>query len=180
MDSFLCIMPAWSTRTPMTVASMLNQLWRAHSHNSDKLPATTLTSSHLKTWLAYLHNWYSCSLNSEIVTCKALTCTVSPLCHAWSHHSDMLTITCLTISLCWKQAGSGGSVIADWGETRFAGSNLPIWQSEFAGSKLVTVDVASLVGVKLPSLVAVDPALQVEVELASRGGSWWRWIRLPW
>jgi len=49
-------------------------------------------------------------------------------------------------------------------ETGFAGSNLPLEQSEFAWSKLVALDPASLVGVKLASLLAVD--------LASRGASW--------
>jgi len=49
-------------------------------------------------------------------------------------------------------------------ETSFAGSNLSLRKSEFAGSKLVAVDPASLVGVKLASLLAVD--------LASLGASW--------
>jgi len=52
----------------------------------------------------------------------------------------MLTLTCLTISLCWEQAGSGGSGIAGRGATGFT------------GSKLVQVGPASLVGVKLASL----------------------------
>jgi len=104
----------------LTLMCSFWQLWQAHSHNSDKLTPTTLTSSHLKTWHAHFHNWYSCFLNSEIVKFKALTCTVSPLCHPWSHRSDMLTLVGLIISLCWEQATSGRSVIADSGETGFA------------------------------------------------------------
>ena len=59
----------------------------------------------------------------------------------------MLTLTSLTIWLRWEQGGSGGS--------------------GFAGSKLVTVDPALQVGVKLASLEAVD--------LTSLGGSWLLW-----
>jgi len=35
----------------------------------------------------------------------------------------MLTLTSLTMSLWWEQAGSGESSFADWGETGFAGSS---------------------------------------------------------
>ena len=56
----------------------------------------------------------------------------------------MVTLTSLTLCLQWGQAGS--------------------YRSGFAGGKLVVVDLASLVGAKLASVVAVD--------LASLGGSW--------
>ena len=56
----------------------------------------------------------------------------------------MLTLTSLTIWPRWEQGGSGGS--------------------GFAGSKLVAVDPALQLGVKLALLVAVD--------LTSLGGSW--------
>jgi len=54
----------------------------------------------------------------------------------------MLTLTCLTISLCCEQGGSGGSSIAGRGKPGFT------------GLKLVQVDPVSLVGVKLDSLGA--------------------------
>jgi len=50
----------------------------------------------------------------------------------------MLTLTSLTIWLRWEQGGSGGS--------------------GFTGSRLVAVDPALQVGVKLASLVAVNLA----------------------
>jgi len=61
----------------------------------------------------------------------------------------MLTLTSLTIWLRWEQAVSGGL--------------------DFAGSKLVAVDLASLVGVKVASLGAVD--LWLRWEQAGSGGS---------
>jgi len=60
----------------------------------------------------------------------------------------MLTLSSLTIRLCWEQAGSGGSGLAGRGETSFTGSS----GSGLAGSKLVAVDLAWLVGVKVASL----------------------------
>jgi hypothetical protein len=60
--------------------------------------------------------------------------------HGWSQRSGMLIVTCLTISLCWEQAGSGGSGIAGWSDMGFG------------GSKLEQVDLDLLVGVILPSL----------------------------
>jgi len=54
----------------------------------------------------------------------------------------MLTFTSLKMLLCWQQAGSGGSGIAQMGTTGFA------------GRKLVKVDPALLVGVKLALLGA--------------------------
>jgi len=72
----------------------------------------------------------------------------------------MLTLTSLTIWLCWKQAVSGGS--------------------GFAGSKLVVVDLASLVGVKLVLLVAVDLASMVGVKQALLGASCSQWVWLHW
>jgi len=70
--------------------------------------------------------------------------------HSWSHCSDMLTLTSLTIRLCWKHTGSSGSRFAGSGESGFAGS----CESGFAGScgsgfaerKLVVVYLASLQG----------------------------------
>ena len=68
----------------------------------------------------------------------------------------MLTLTCLAISLCWEQAGSGGSGIAGRDE------------NGFAGSKLVAVDSALLVGVKL----ALLGATYLSDNLTSLGESW--------
>jgi len=68
----------------------------------------------------------------------------------------LTALTCslspLTIWLCWEQGGSGGSGLA--------------------GSKLVAVDPALQVGVKLASLVRVKLASLVAVDLASLAGSW--------
>jgi len=92
----------------------------------------------------------------------------------------MLTLTSLTIWLRWEQAGSGGMITL---------ISLTIWlrweqavsgRSDFAGCKLVAVDPALQVGVKLASLVAVNLASLVGVKLASLvavdlallGGSW--------
>jgi len=61
-----------------------------------------------------------------------------------SHNSDMLGLTTLTCSL------------------------IPLWQSGYAGSKLVAVDLTSLVQVKLASPVARDLSSQVRQELASQ------------
>ena len=115
------------------------------SHDSNKLTPTTLTYSlPLQLWHAHFHHWSARLHNSDIFTFQPLICFVSLLWHAHSHLSDMLTLTSLTIWLRWEQGGSGGS--------------------GFAGSKLVAVDPALQVGVKLASLVAVD--------LASLGASW--------
>ena len=58
----------------------------------------------------------------------------------------MLTVTPLAMWHCGVQAGSVGSSFAERVE------------SSIAGSKLVAVDMALQVGVKLASLVVVDPA----------------------
>ena len=60
----------------------------------------------------------------------------------------------------WEQSGSVGSSFPERGET------------DFAGNKLVALDPASLVRVKLASLGVVDPALLVGVKLASLGACW--------
>jgi len=52
----------------------------------------------------------------------------------------MLTLTSLTIWLCWEQAGSGGYDFTGRGETGLAGGN----GSGFTGSKLVVVNMALL------------------------------------
>jgi len=69
MDYIISNIPTWSTLTPMTLTSLLQQLWHAHSHNSDMLTLTTQT------------------------------CSLSQLWHAHSHNSDKLTPTTLTSSL---------------------------------------------------------------------------------
>jgi len=60
----------------------------------------------------------------------------------------MLTVTSLTIWLCWEPAGSGGFGFAGRGETGFACCS----RSGFAGRKLVAVDLAMLVAENLHSL----------------------------
>jgi hypothetical protein len=45
--------------------------------------------------------------------------------HAWTHHSDMLTVTSLTIWLHWEEAVCGAFWFADTGETNVAGSMEP-------------------------------------------------------
>jgi hypothetical protein len=63
-------------------------------------------------------------------------------------HSDMLTLTTLTIELRWEQAGSGGSGFAGRGETGFVGSGGYAFagsrESGFAMSWLEALDLASL------------------------------------
>jgi len=53
----------------------------------------------------------------------------------------MLTLTSLTIWLCWEHAGSGGSGFTGTGVTGFTGSNTP----GLTQSMLVAVDMTSLV-----------------------------------
>jgi hypothetical protein len=67
-------------------------------------------------------------------------------------NSGMITLTSLTIRLRWEQAGSGGSGFAGRGESCVTGSS---------GS-----------GVAASKLVAVDRASQVRVKVASLGASW--------
>jgi len=91
---------------------------------------------------------------------QALDLTYLPqLWHALSHRSDMLTLPSLTMWLHWEQGGSGESSLAVWGGTGFAGSS---W-SGLAGSKLVVVDMASLVAENQNSLWA--------------GMKLWMWLR---
>jgi len=78
----------------------------------------------------------------------------------------MLTLTSLTIWLRWEQAVSGGSSFASsGGMLTLTSDNLaslvavecslsPLFQSGFAGSKLLAVDLASLVAVDLALLGA--------------------------
>jgi len=80
----------------------------------------------------------------------------------------MLTVTSLTIWFRWEQAFSGGSGFAGSGRSSFAGRG----KTGFAGSKQRVVDLTSLVGVKLASLVAVDPPSLRGVKLASLGACW--------
>lgn len=58
---------------------------------------------------------------------------------------NMLTLSTLTIWLCWEYACSGGSGFAERGESGFGG----ISGSELAGSMLEGVDVALLVAKNL-------------------------------
>jgi len=54
---------------------------------------------------------------------EALDLTLLPqLRHAWFHHSDMLTLTSLTIWLQWEEAVCGAFWFAGTGETNVAGS----------------------------------------------------------
>jgi len=161
---------------PTTLTSTILQLWQAHSHNYDILTHTTLTSSLTQLWHAHFHTWYASSHNSDKLTFKTLTCLVSPLWHAHSHLcgnlaslvaetvdslwagnkcwillcSDMLTLSYLTIWLCWEQACSGASGFAGRCESGFAGSS----GTELTGSTLVGVDVALLVEKNLDLLWA--------------------------
>ena len=70
----------------------------------------------------------------------------------------MITLTSQTIWLRWEQAGSGESGFAGRGETSVAGSTGSGFDGRdeigFVGSKLVALDLVSLVGVKLTSLRA--------------------------
>jgi len=65
-----------------------------------------------------------------------------------SGSSEILALTSLTIWLRCEQAGNSGSGFTARGETSFAGSS----GSGFARSKLVVVDLSSLVRVKVASL----------------------------
>jgi hypothetical protein len=61
----------------------------------------------------------------------------------------------------WEQAGSSGSGFAGWGESCFTLRD----KTDFAGCKLVAVDLASLVGVKLALLGNLS--LLVTLDVAS-------------
>ena len=71
-----------------------------------------------------------CSCNSTILSfptyilaLTTFTYSLSQLSHAWSHRSDILPLTSMTIWYCWEHAGCGGSGFAARGETGFAGSS---------------------------------------------------------
>jgi len=127
---------------PFASVHGLFKLWHTWLDNSDKHKHTL--------WLSWLQQ--ARSYNSDMLTLTTLTYSLLKLWHACSHRSDMLTLTSLTMWLRWEQAGSVWSSFIGRGE------------SGFAGSKLVAVDPASLVWVKLAS--------PVEVDLASLGASW--------
>jgi len=60
----------------------------------------------------------------------------------------MITLPCLIIRLFWDQAGSGGSGFTRRGEMGFSRTV----ETDFAGSKLLPVDLASLAAENLDSL----------------------------
>jgi len=72
------------------------------------------------------------TFTTDLLAHTTLTYSLSTCRYAWSHCSDVLTLTSLTIWLRWEQPVNGGS--------GFAGSS----GSGFAGSKLLAVDLASL------------------------------------
>jgi len=191
---------------PTTLTYSLSQLWQARSHNSVMLGLTAPTCSLLPVWqsdftgsklvgvdpaslvgvnLASLVGWIRLHWEGWNWLCswqwiwlrweqagssgygfagsresgftmswhEALDLASLPqLWHAWPYHSDMLTLPSLRIWLRWEQDGSGGSSFAGRGEIGFA------------RSKPVALDPALPVEVKLASLVRVD--------LTSLGASW--------
>jgi hypothetical protein len=147
------------TLTAITPTCLIPQLWDAHSHSSDKLAPITLSSSLPQ--ISHAH------LPTEDLTFSTQT---YPLLS-----SNKLSLTPLASSL-WSPWPSSESGLTSKGETGFA------------GKKQVTVDFTSLGGVKLVSLVALDPALLDGVYLALLVGvtlvlpwaSWLQWIRLCW
>jgi len=172
----------------MNPTGALPHLWHAHCNNSDILTSIpTLTYSlPLQLWHTHFHsNFDMLTFTTDLLDHTTLTYSLSNLSYALSHSSDMVTLTSLTIWLCWEQADSSGSGFTGRGETSFAGSSgsgftgrklvvvewslSPLRQSGFAGSKLVAVNLASLVGVKLALLVAVDLASMVGVKSALLG-----------
>ena len=52
------------------------------------------------------------TFTTDLLAHTTLTYSLSNLRYAWSHCSDMLTLTSLTMWLRWEQGGSGGSGIA--------------------------------------------------------------------
>jgi len=128
--------------------------------------------SYLFTTLTSIH---SDSHNFNKFTPTTPTYSLPPqLWHAHFHHltaclhySDIFTFQPLIcfVSLRWHshshlwQSGFAGSKLVA-AECSFS----PLWQSGFAGSKLLAVDLGSLVAENLASLGAVD--------LASMGASW--------
>jgi len=167
----------------MNPKSALPHLWHAHCNNSDILASSpTLTYSlPLQLWHTHFHsNFDMLTFTTDLLDHTTLTYSLSHLSYALSHCSDMVTLTSLTIWLCWEQAGSIGSGFTGRGETSFFGSSgsgftgrklvavewllLPLSQSGFAGGKLVAVNLASLVAVDLVSMVGV--------KLALLGASW--------
>ena len=167
----------------------LSWLKQAHSHNSDMLKrrgwwVAGVELRHLGSqpgdggglkcyhtlnrvntvWLKQTKTlWHAYSNNSDILApTPTLTCSLSPLICSLTGlrhiHFPTPDLLCLTLSC----------------------SLSPLWQSGFAGSKLVAVDPAWQVGVKLAlqvavdlaSLVGVKLALLVAVVLASLGGRW--------
>ena len=215
MDCFNSDLFAWTTLTRTHSDSYAWQAWVAH---------TTLTCSLSQLWQAYSHNSNILTLTTNIHALTTLIYSLLMLWHVSYHCSDMHTVTSLTIWVWWEYADSGGKGFASRCETGFTSSGrsdfsrsqlaveylaslvaanlnslwagkkrwillhfhnsdmlgltaltcslLPLWQSGFAGSKLVAVDLISLLWVKLSFLVAVD--------LALLGASWYWQIRLHW
>jgi len=138
---------------------------------------TTLTYSlPLQLWHTRFHsNSDMLTFTTDLFALTTLTYSLSNHWHALSHCSVMVTLTSLTLWLGWGQAGSGGSSYAGMGETSFGGSSgsgftgrklvivqrslSTLWQSGFAGSKLLVLALALLVAVDLALLGAVDLAL---------------------
>ena len=138
---------------------------QSHSRNSDILAPTPTVTCSLSPLICLLTQlWHIHFPTCDMLCLTFLTCSLSPLTISlrWEQAGSgvILTLTSLTIWLRWEQADRGGSGLAGMGETSFTGSS---W-SGLAGSKLVAVDLALLVGVKLTSL----------------GASCLRWIGLRW
>ena len=95
------------------------------------------------------------TFTTDLLAHTTLPHSLSYLTYAWSHCSDMLTLTSLTMWLRWEHAGSGGMLtltsdnLASLVAVECSLSPLTIWLrweaavsggSGFAGSKLVAVE----------------------------------------
>jgi len=103
MDCFNCDMLCWISLTRI----------HSESHDSNKLARTTPTCLLRQFWHTHSHcNSDMLTFTTDLLTHTTLTYSFSKLWYAWSHRSDMLTLTSMTIWLCRYQPNSGGSGFA--------------------------------------------------------------------